>query len=201
MPQFLVRTWKRAGAATITVLLLTGLTWAVGSFARAAEQQLDFTFLAVNDAPATDGVEPTLVMWGNGTFTADSVNASGRYKSFDNATEVPKTLLSTGTWEATDVIRWVPAEGEATWGRTHPGVVDLRVTLIPDEGPMIEGATLRVNCNVGAAGITINDPDTGEPLTEGYWLTLPEEATFGPITGVGTFAPKDPILGMTVIGR
>jgi hypothetical protein len=64
---------------------------------------------------------------------------------------------------------------------------------------VIEGATLRINCNVGFAGIKNNDPDTGEPLAEGYWLTVP--GAFGPTDAVGQFAPKDPILGLTSIGE
>jgi hypothetical protein len=119
----------------------------------------------------------------------------------DAATEVPKTILSTGTWKATKVLRWTPAEGGATYGRVYPGVLDLQVDLIPEEGAAIQGATLRINCNVGLAGITNKDPDTGEPLAEGFWLTIPAAATFGSTTAVGQFVPKDPILGVTEIAR
>ena len=86
------------------------------------------------------------------------------------ATEIPKTILSIGTWEATKVLRWTPAEDGATYGKTHPGVLDLQIDIIPDQGPVIKGATLRINCNVGFAGIKNKDPDTGEPLAEGFWL-------------------------------
>jgi hypothetical protein len=55
---------------------------------------------------------------------------------------------------------------------------------------MIE-ATLRINCNVGPAGIVNNDPDTGQPLPEGYFLTIPGAAygTFEPIITEGAPSP------------
>ncbi len=96
-------------------------------------------------------------------------------------------------------MRWTPAEGGATYGKVNPGVLDLLVTLTPDEGPAIEGVLLRINCNIGLAGITNNDPDTGTALAEGYWLTVPDAATFGGLAGVGQFAPLDPIIGVTEI--
>ncbi len=192
---------KRVGTFAIVVLLIAGMACGVTGTARATDGQLHFTLVAVDDAPATNGVKHTIVLSGYGTFSADSVEGGGTYAHFDGASPVPKTMLGSGEWKAIKVLRWTPAEGGATVGRVNPGVLDLRVDIIPDQGPVIKGATLRINCNVGFAGIKNKDPDTGEPLAEGYWLTVPGSAFHGPSTAIGPFVPKDPILGVTEIAR
>src|SRR3990172_174353 len=65
------------------------------------------------------------------------------------------------------------------------GAFVLSVDLLPDLGPVrrIEGATLRIACNIGPAGLS-----TGEP--EGVVLTIPG-ADFSP------FVPQDPVAGLT----
>ena len=190
---------ERMSAFAIVVLLVAGMVSVFNGSARAAERQLDFVLVAVDVAPEIDGVKPILILSGHGTFTSGSVIGSGIYTYADLATETPKTILSTGTWRATEVLRWTPSEGGATYGQVRPGTVDLRVDLVPEQGPVIKGATLRINCNVGLAGIKNKDPDTGETLAEGFWLTIPASATFGPTGAVGPFVPKDPILGITEI--
>ena len=196
---------RRAAVSAVIAVLLAGTAMGIGSCTRAMdemamdEDSLDFVLVAVDSAPQAGDVTPLLILSGQGSFTSDSVDASGKYTLADLATEVPKTILSAGRWTATEVIRWTPAEGGATYGQIHPGTVDLRVNLMPNEGPAIEGAVLRVNCNVGLAGITNSDPDTGEALAEGYWLSLPADASLGGITGLGPFAPRDPIFGVTEI--
>lgn len=192
---------KRAGATTFAALIIAAIACGVTTTVRATDGQLHFTLVAVNDAPATNGVKHTLVLSGYGTFSSDSVEGGGTYIHFDAATEVPKTILGAGAWQATKVLRWTPAEGGATVGRVNPGTLDLWVDIIPDQGPVIKGATLRINCNVGFAGIKNKDPDTGEPLAEGYWLTIPGSAFHGPSTAIGPFVPKDPIFGVTEIAR
>lgn len=190
-----------AGATAVAVLLIASVASGVNNFAIAAEGQLNFTLVAVDVAPSTDGTKPTLILSGHGSFTPNSVDGGGIYLYADAATKTPKTILSTGTWEATQVLRWIPAEGGATYGPVRPGVLDLRVDLIPEQGPVIKGAFLRINCNVGLAGIKNNDPDTGQPLAEGFWLTIPTSGFYGTTTAVGPFVPKDPILGVTEISR
>ncbi len=197
MPSAIDKFRNHAGATTIAALLIAGMVSGFSSFARAAEDQLNFIFVAVNVAPDTDGVKPLLVLSGSGTFTSGSVDGGGVYTYADLATEIPKKILSTGTWKATEVLKWTPAEGGATYGRIRPGFLDLRVDLMPEQGPMVKGATLRINCKVGLAGIENKDPDTGKNLAEGFWLTIPATATFGPTATVGPFVPKDPILGLT----
>jgi len=192
---------KHASAATIAALVVAVMTWGFTGMAQATDGQLHFTLVAVDDAPATNGVKHTFVLSGYGTFSADSVEGGGTYAHFDGASPVPKTMLGSGEWKAMKVLRWTPAEGGPTVGRVNPGVLDLRVDLIPDQGPVIKGATLRINCNVGFAGIQNKDPDTGEPLAEGFWLTIPGSAFHGASTAIGPFVPKDPILGVTEIAR
>jgi hypothetical protein len=190
---------KHTSIFAIVVLLIGGMVSVFSQSARSAENQLDFVLVAVTVAPETDGVKPILILSGHGTFTSGAVIGSGLYTYADLATETPKTILSTGSWRATEVLRWIPTEGGATYGQVRPGTVDLLVDLVPEQGPVIRGATLRINCNVGLAGIKNKDPDTGETLAEGYWLTIPATASFGPTSAVGPFVPKDPILGVTEI--
>ncbi len=199
MPRFMEKICERAGTSAIAALLIAGMAWGGSSLARAAEGHLHFMLVAVDVAPDTDGVKPLLVLSGNGSFTSGWVKGGGSYTYADVATEIPKTILSTGTWKATEVLKWTPSEGGATYGRIRPGVLDLRIDLMPEQGPVIKGATLRINCNVGLAGIKNKDADTGEDLAEGFWLTIPATASFGPTSSVGQFVPKDPILGITEI--
>ena len=199
MPRFMEKICERASISAIAALLIAGMAWGGSSLARAAEGHLHFMLVAVDVAPDTDGVKPLLVLSGNGSFTSGWVKGGGSYTYADVATEIPKTILSTGTWKATEVLKWTPSEGGATYGRIRPGVLDLRIDLMPEQGPVIKGATLRINCNVGLAGIKNKDADTGEVLAEGFWLTIPATASFGPTSSVGQFVPKDPILGITEI--
>ena len=199
MPRFMEKICERAGTSAIAALLIAGMAWGGSSLARAAEGHLHFRLVAVDVAPDTDGVKPLLVLSGNGSFTSGWVKGGGSYTYADVATEIPKTILSTGTWKATEVLKWTPSEGGATYGRIRPGVLDLRIDLMPEQGPVIKGATLRINCNVGLAGIKNKDADTGEVLAEGFWLTIPATASFGPTSSVGQFVPRDPILGITEI--
>ena len=192
--------FKHIATITAVVMLsIAGIASGFNSVARAAENQLNFTLVAVDVAPDADGVKPILILSGHGTFTSGLVIGGGGYTFADGATKIPKTILSTGTWKATDVLKWTPSEGGATYGRIRPGILDLRIDLMPEQGPVIKGATLRINCNVGLAGIKNKDPDTGEDLAEAFWLTIPATASFGPTSSVGQFVPKDPILGITSI--
>ena len=105
----------RGTTFAIVVLLIAGMVSVFNSSARAAESQLNFVLVAVDVAPETDGVKPILILSGPGTFTSGAVIGSGIYTYADLATETPKTILSTGTWRATEVLRWTPSEGGATY--------------------------------------------------------------------------------------
>ncbi len=190
---------NRVGTVAIVALFIASMVSAPTSFAEATKGHLHFDLVAVTVAPETGGVKPILVLSGHGSFTSDWVKGRGNYTYADHATEVPKTILSTGTWKATEVLKWTPSAGGVTYGRIRPGYLDLRIDLKPEQGPVIKGATLRINCNVGLAGIKNKDADTGADLAEGYWLTVPGSASFGPTSSIGQFAPMDPILGITEI--
>jgi hypothetical protein len=190
---------NRVGAVAIVALFIASMVSAPTSFAGATKGHLHFDLVAVTVTPETEGVKPILILSGHGSFTSDWVKGRGNYTYADLATEVPKTILSTGTWKATKVLKWTPSAGGATYGRVRPGILDLRIDLMPEQGPVIKGATLRINCNVGLAGITNKDADSGEDLAEGFWLTVPGTASFGPTSSVGQFAPMDPIIGVTEI--
>ncbi len=202
MLRVIEKIYRHAGTTTIAALLIAG-AWGVNSFASAAEPERKFTLVAVNQGPVIDGVKHGLIISGHGTFTSESVTASGVYQHLDGATKIPKKILGAGTWKATKVLRWTVAKGGVTYGKIHPGVVDLLVDLVPDQGPVIKGATLRINCNTRPAGIKNNDPDTGKPLAEGYWLSIPGRAQgtafYGAKTAVGPFVPRKRITGITII--
>ena len=160
-----------------------------------------FTVVAVNKANMVDGVQHRLAFRGHGTFTSQSVEGGGQFIHFDAAPEgTTKPILGSGKWKAKRLIRWVPHEH--TYGTLGPGVLDMAIELLPDQGPFagqVIEATLRINCNTGPAGIVNNDPDTGEPLAEAYFLTIPEApfGTFEPIITEGAPTPA----GLTWTGR
>ena len=60
---------KSAGATAVAVLLVASVASGVNNFATAAEGQLNFTLVAVDVAPTTDGTKPTLILSGHGSFT------------------------------------------------------------------------------------------------------------------------------------
>ena len=205
MPRVLDKIFRRASVTTAAALVIAGMVCGVTGMARAADGQLKFLLVAANDEVVTNDDKHMFVLAGHGTFSSDAVEGGGAYFYTDLATEIPNTILSGGTWKATKVVRWIPAEGGATYARVHPGILDLLIDIIPDQGPVIKGAMLRINCNVGMPGqpmladIVNKDPDTGELLAEGFWLTIPGSAFHG--VPVGPFVPMDPIFGITEIGR
>jgi hypothetical protein len=153
----------------------------------AQDKTRTFQVVAFSSAGKTpEGVEHYLGLNGEGRFDPQSgaINAGGSWAHFDNAATVtPKTLINAGRWKATKIRSYEKVLG--TYGRINASVLEMQVDLLPDLGTVrrIEGATLRVICNIGAAGIT-----TGEP--EGYVLTVP---------GGQTFRPLSPVLGLTHI--
>ncbi len=201
MPRVLDKIFRRASVTTAAALVFAGMVCGVTGMARATDGQLKFMLVAANDEVVTNDDKHMFVLAGHGTFSSDAVEGGGAYFYTDLATEIPNTILSEGTWKATKVVGWILAEGGATYARVHPGILDLLIDIIPDQGPVIKGAMLRINCNVPPAGVINKDPDTGELLAEGYWLTIPGSAFHGGTNPVGPFVPMDPIMGLTEIGR
>ncbi len=205
MPRVLDKIFRRASVTTAAALVIAGMACGISGMARAADGQLQFTLVVANTEVVTNDDNHLFVLAGHGSFSSDAVEGGGAYFYTDLATKIPNTILSQGTWKATEVVRWTPAQGGATFARLHPGTLDLLIDIIPDHGPVIKGAMLRINCNAGMLGqpmladIVNKDPDTGELLAEGFWLTIPGSAFHG--VPVGPFVPFDPIFGITEIGR
>ncbi len=178
---------KKAGFGSLAVASLATFvdTLAVPSYA--ADDERVFVFVANSKAKTVGGVDHRAAFTGSGKFNAgtSTVEGGGTYIHWNNAPKgTPKPLLSFGTWKATKFMSYSHQVGK--YGTIRPSIVELQVDLIPQSGPKITGATLRLICNVGPAGLM-----TGEP--EGYKLTIPGAP-------YGTFVPLDPISGITHIG-
>jgi hypothetical protein len=164
--------------------------------APAAEARLLFTIVAVSQLDTTEGHR--LALNGTGTFNplnVADVEGGGSFVQFDMAAEgVPKPLvgLATGTWKVKQGVKFTP-HGD-TYGTLTPGVLDLVVELVPEEGEVTE-ATLRLICNVGPAGLI--NVEGGTPLPEGYILTVPGLGIFEPIISE---EPGVPPFGLSWIG-
>ncbi len=96
------------------------------------------------------------------------------------AAGVPKPILLSGTWKATTFVSYTNTNAAGvpfgSYGHIQAGILVLLVDLHLDSGTVISGATLRLICNIGAAGVS-----TGE--AEGYKLTIPG-TLFGEFTPV-----------------
>jgi hypothetical protein len=165
-----------------------------------------FAYVAFTEAETDDGMVHRVGMNGSGGFDPDTgwVRAGGSFEHFDFGAEgLPKPALGSGKWQATKLLSFTPctppdtctAVADSTAGNITPGVADLEVDLFLEGGPTINQARLRIICNVGFAGIQNIDPETKEPLPEGYFLSF-EHPEFGNLE----FKPLDPILGLTHIG-
>ena len=200
-----------ASVVLTTVLLVAAIAWGgthlVGaSTASAGNNVRFFAYVAITEAETNDGVVHRVGMNGSGSFDPDTgwVRAGGSFEHFDfGAEELPKPALGSGKWQATKLMSFTPctppdtctAVADTTAGHITPGVADLEVDLFLDGGPTISQARLRIICNVGFAGIVNIDPETEEPLPEGYFLSF-EHPEFGNLE----FEPLDPVSGLTHIG-
>jgi hypothetical protein len=178
---------RKAGLGSIALASMPGVLNALAAPASAQGQRW-YAFVALNKGKTVGGVDHRLVMAGAGFFDAQAgtVDGGGNFIHFDNAPPgTPKPLLGVGRWRPTRILRYEKLVG--TFGRVAAGVLELSVDLLPDLGPVrrIEGAILRIACNIGPAGLS-----TGEP--EGFVLTIPG-ADFSP------FVPLDPVVGLTYL--
>ncbi len=151
--------------------------------ARADDGDRVFTFVSFSQAATTGGVQHRIAMQGSGTFNAEDgeVAGGGNFVHFNNAAPgVPKPILASGTWKAKEFVSYRNGFG-ITYGHIEAGILVMKIDLTLDgTGEVVRGVTLRLICNIGAAGVT-----TGE--AEGYVLTMPS----------GTFRPLDPVIGLT----
>ncbi len=172
---------KLAITALFIAALLAGIS-SQNAFAQGADGSLNFYFVTVPSAGEVDGVNHRMTMTGSGRFNAEVVEGRGAYLFFDQNTEVPKTILESGQWNAVRVINWSMVEADNNpYGVNVSGILDLEILLFPlGKGGEGTTATLRIVCNVPPAGLS-----TGLP--EGVFLETRDGLTHEPI-----LLPTDP---------
>jgi hypothetical protein len=179
---------KKAGLGSVSIASALALPGILSTPTRAKAQFddgsiINWIFAAFSKAATTtDGVAHRAAMEGHGFVDGGDIEGVGSYNLFDNASAVPKTILSAGTWEATG-LNSLNLVGQ--WGAFESAIVDMQINLlqiIPSEA--VIAARLVVPCNIPAAGLS-----TGEE--EGFFLTIPGAAE-------GTYSPLSPPIGGSV---
>lgn len=162
---------KKAGVGTLALASVP--LFADVASADNGDGRRKFYFVALSRTPSGADV---VAMSGRGRFGGNDVEGGGEFVHFNGAQLGAPSLdfIATGGWRAVELLDFVEV---GRWGRGVSGIVTVRANLNPCEGPSIRGATLRVVCNLGPAGLM-----TGQP--EGYFLTLPDGTTFSPF-GLG----------------
>jgi hypothetical protein len=140
----------------------------------------NFHFMAVSTAGMVGSVIHNMIMAGQGEFSGSQVAGGGFFVEYDDVPPVPKPVLTSGTWRAREVMSFDLA---GTYGVQASGILQMRIELLREvPSPAAPTpATLRVVCNIGAAGL-----QTGED--EGYVLT---------VAGLPPYRPMVPALGLT----
>ena len=171
---------KRAGLASAALASFPLLA----DDARAAEgaEWTKFYFVALSGVAPTLTGGDSIAMSGFGSFTDGGVRGGGEFVHFDGTGIPSPSFIADGRWKAKRLLSF---QEFGTWGVLVSGIVEMRVTLIPCEGPKIRGATLTIVCNLGPPGIS-----TGG--IEGYTLAIP---------GGPTFSAFSPNIGLTVFSR
>jgi hypothetical protein len=165
---------KKAGAGTVAAAAYPTL-FAPSALAGGQNGQRVYTFVSFSRAPAAGAIaQPQIGMRGDGVFKPDAgyVHGGGTYVFFDNAAANPKPLLASGDWSPTQFLSY-DTKGLSPYGGIQPGILE----MVADLDGFASGVTLRLICNVGAAGA---GGMTGEP--EGWKLTgAPGYGAFVPI--------------------
>ncbi len=173
---------KLAIATLFIAALVVGIT-SQNAFAQVADGQfLEFHFIASPGAGEIDGVNHRMGMWGFGRFNATEVEGGGAYNRLDVNTEVPKTRLESGHWQAVRVVEWSLTEhANNPYGPVVSGILDLEILLFPLNA-LSDGipARLRIVCNIGNAGVFTDFP-------EGIFVETPDGLTYEPV-----LVPTDP---------
>jgi len=179
--------FKTAGLGSVAIASLSTLFDALAVPAGAVDDETAFVLVCISKAKTVDGVDHRLGLHGAGKFNPASGKAEGAgiYLHVNDAPRgTPKPLLSFGRWKVTEFISYGHQAGK--YGPVTPGILVLQVGLIPQDGPAISAATLRIVCNSEFGGLR-----TGEP--EGFQLTIPGAP-------YGTFVPTIPQVGVVYIG-
>ena len=176
---------KRAGAGSATLAALPALTDPAWAHEDRDRRRRRFYFQALSGQGATLTGGETILMSACGSFGRRSVRGGGEFVHFDGTKPLPsRDFIATGSWRAT---RFLSFQEIGTWGVAVAGVLEMRIRLLPCGGPAIRGATLKIVCNIGPAGLM-----TSPFQQEGFTLTVPGEAPFSPFT---------PNLGLTLFTR
>jgi len=170
---------RRAAVGSIALVSAPALVNAIAGTAR-ADSGRGYYFQAVSKAPDVDSVQHRMIMGGCGSVSADEVSGGGTFLHFDDATAVPKTILGTGTWRSR---RLVDFDAIGTYGQLVAGIMEAEIRLRPVTGGSMP-ATLKVFCNIGAAGLF-----TGQP--EGFNLDV-GGLSFTPLLGLTIFTNRPP---------
>jgi hypothetical protein len=177
--------FKRAGigsAALASFPALAGAAWAEDDDDDGGRRR--FYFQALSGQAATLRGGEAIIMSACGSFGQRSVRGGGEFVHFDG-TKIPSPdFIATGSWRAT---RFVSFEEIGTFGVGVAGILEMGIKLIPCEGPVVRGATLKIVCNIGPAGL-VTDPFQ----EEGFTLTVP---------GLAPFSPFTPPIGLTFFTR
>ena len=174
--------FKRAGVGSAALAVfpaLAGTAWAQDDDDGGGRKR--FYFQALSGQAATVGGGESIIMSGCGSFGHRSVRGGGEFVLFDG-TQIPSPdVIATGSWRAT---RFLSFEEVGTFGVNVSGILEMEIKLIPCEGRVVRGATLKIVCNIGVAGL-----ETVPFQQEGFTLTVP---------GLAPFRPFTPPLGLTV---
>jgi hypothetical protein len=164
---------KRAGAGSAALAafpVLAEPSWAHGD----DDGRRRFYFQAASGQAATISGGESILMSGCGSFTHRSARGGGEFVHFDG-TKIPSLdFINTGSWRAT---RFLSFEEVGTWGVAVSGILELKIRLIPCDGPVVREAMLKIVCNIGPAGLV-----TMPFQQEGFTLTVPGLASFSPFT-------------------
>jgi hypothetical protein len=175
--------FKRAGAGSAALAAFPAL--AESAWAHDDDfKRRRFYFQAVSGQAATLTGGNSILMSGCGSFSQHSVRGGGEFVLFDG-TKVPSPdFIATGSWRA---ARFLSFEEIGTFGVAVAGILQMEIKLLPCDRPVITGATLKIVCNIGPAGLE------SEPFQqEGFTLTVP---------GLAPFSPFTPPAGLTLFTR
>ena len=165
--------FKRAGigsAALASFPALAGAAWAQDD----DRGRRRFYFQALSGQAATLRGGEAIIMSACGSVGDRSVRGGGEFVHFDGTRIPSPDFINTGSWRAT---RFVSFEEIGTFGVGVAGILEMEIKLIPCEGPAVRGATLKIVCNIGVAGL-----ETEPFQQEGFTLTVPGLAPFSPFT-------------------
>ncbi len=177
---------RAAGLGSFAALAAPAL---LGACTQATAGGTTFFFVALGQGKKVGAVSHRAVLRGEGRFTDSTAEGTGTFIHFDDGVaNPPKPLLAAGKWKVTKLVKFTP-KGDKTEG-IQAGILEMLVDVTPNGKPTVSGATLRVICNIGFAGI-----QTGEP--EGFTFEVPgaEAGRFEPIV----VAPGATV-GLTTIG-